>query len=176
MTRVTRWHLVMDAPEALRPARVPGREVSIARVLEPTPEYARFLYTAVGWPWQWVDRLPWSHAEWRAVQSRPGHELWVMAAGGAPAGFFELDRREDGDTEIVLFGLLPQFIGQGLGGHLLVEAVGRAWAEGTRRVVLNTCSLDHPNALDAYLARGFRLERTEEFDKQLPPAAKGPWG
>lgn len=175
MTRVTRWHLAMDTPDALRPARPPGLPATIARVLDPTPEYARFLYTAVGWRWQWVDRLPWTWTEWQAVQARPGYELWVMQVRGGPAGYYELRRQPDGDCEILLFGLLPPFIGQGLGGHLLADAVHRAWEGSTRRVVLNTCSLDHPNALNAYLARGFRLERTEEFETAPPAPMDGPW-
>lgn len=175
MTRVTRWHLAMDTPGALRKARAPSHPVAIERVLDPTPEYARFLYAAVGWRWQWVDRLPWAASDWQALQARPGYELWVLRVRGGPAGYYELDLRPEGEGEILLFGLLPAFIGQGLGGYLLEHAVRRAWAGGARRVVLNTCSLDHPNALAAYLARGFQMERTEEFEKTLPPPWDGPW-
>jgi hypothetical protein len=38
----------------------------------------------------------------------------------------------------------------------------RAWEAGARRVWLHTASLDHPNALANYLARGFRVYDTEE--------------
>jgi GNAT superfamily N-acetyltransferase len=62
-------------------------------------------------------------------------------------------------------GLLPAFIGQGLGGHLLTVAVERAWAPtgadqdvgggmGATRVWLHTCSHDHPHALQNYVALG----------------------
>lgn len=175
MTRVTRWHLAMESPGDLRPAAAPDEPVAIQRVGMPAPELGRFFYTAVGWRWQWVDRLPWTWQEWHRLQTRPGFECWAMWRDGAPAGYYELDRRESGETEILLFGLLPAFIGRGLGGHLLTHAVRRAWQEGTRQVILNTCSLDHPAAKEGYLARGFRLTRTEELDKVLPPPADGPW-
>jgi GNAT superfamily N-acetyltransferase len=171
----TRWHLVMDGPADLRPARTPEVEPAITRVTAPAPELGRFFYTAVGWRWHWVDRLPWALAEWERLQTRQGFEFWTAWLEGAPVGYYELDRHEDGTTEILLFGLLPAFIGQGLGGHLLTHAVQRAWQEGTKRVILNTCSLDHPAAKDAYLARGFHLERTEAYEKALPPAMDGPW-
>jgi GNAT superfamily N-acetyltransferase len=60
----------------------------------------------------------------------------------------------------MIFGLLPQFIGQGPGGHLLTAAIERAWEMGPEKVIVGTCSHDHPHALDNYLARGFRITRT----------------
>jgi GNAT superfamily N-acetyltransferase len=55
------------------------------------------------------------------------------------------------------FGLLPPFLGQGIGGALLTAAIERAWAMDARRVWVHTCTLDHPAALRNYQARGFRL-------------------
>ncbi len=46
-----------------------------------------------------------------------------------------------------------------MGGPLLSEAVSRCWAMGANRIWLNTCSHDHPHALNNYLARGFTLMR-----------------
>lgn len=175
MTTVTRWHLAMDQPTDLRAARVPAVEPLMMRVTAPAPELGRFFYTAVGWRWHWVDRLRWSVDEWQRLHTRQGFEFWTAWQGGAPVGYYELDRRGDGTTEILLFGLLPAFIGRGLGGHLLTHAIRRGWESGTQRLVLNTCSLDHPAARDAYLARGFRVERTDEYEKELPPPMDGPW-
>ena len=77
---------------------------------------------------------------------------------GTPAGYFELDD-QDGDVEIAYFGLLPQFLGKGLGGGFLTAAVEKAWEMGAARVWVHTCSLDHPNALKNYQARGFQIYR-----------------
>ena len=86
-----------------------------------------------------------------------------MSVRGAPAGYFELRRDDEADVEIAYFGLLHQFLGRGLGAHLLTEAVERAWAIGATRVWLHTCSLDHPAALPNYVKRGFTAYRTEEY-------------
>jgi GNAT superfamily N-acetyltransferase len=80
---------------------------------------------------------------------------------GTPAGYFEIEKRPEGEVEIKNIGLLPAFIGQGLGGHLLTVAVERAWAWGATRVWLHTCTHDHPHALRNYVARGFRVCKTE---------------
>jgi GNAT superfamily N-acetyltransferase len=65
--------------------------------------------------------------------------------------------------EIAYFGLFDEFIGRGLGGHLLTEAVGAAWTFGPARVWLHTCSFDHPAAIPNYTSRGFTPFRTEEY-------------
>lgn len=167
MTRVTRWHLVMDAADQLRPAPRAGPEVR--RVEVPQAEWSRSLYVEVGRAWRWTDRLAWSQAEWERFVARPEVETWVAWDGGAPAGYYELEHRGDGTVELLYFGLLPGFLGKGLGGPLLTHAVRRAWALGARRIILNTCSLDHPAALAAYQARGFRIEREEVYDRPTAP-------
>ena len=81
------------------------------------------------------------------------------------AGWYELRRvPEDGSVEIAYFGLMPGAIGRGLGKALLGCAVRDAWAMGATRVWLHTCTLDHPHALPNYLARGFRVYKTESYE------------
>lgn len=169
--KVTRWHLAMTAPEQLRPATVPDDAPEIRRVVVPLAEWSRFLYVAVGRHWHWTDRLAWAEPAWQAHLARAGVETWVAWTEGTPAGYYELEARPGGDVEILYFGLLPAFIGRGWGGHLLTHAVRRAWARGAGRVTLNTCSLDHPAALAAYQARGFVIERVEEYARIPPPPA-----
>lgn len=45
----------------------------------------------------------------------------------------------------------------------------------TRRVWVHTCSLDHPNALPGYQARGFRLFNIVYTEEALPEQSPGPW-
>ena len=45
-----------------------------------------------------------------------------------PKGYFELERQAHGNVEIVYIGLLPDFVGRGLGARLLAAAIERAWA------------------------------------------------
>jgi GNAT superfamily N-acetyltransferase len=71
--------------------------------------------------------------------------------------------------------LLRQFIGQGIGGALLTAAIRRAWQLASQRVWVHTCSLDGPNALGNYQARGFRLYDQVTRDNELPDQPPGPW-
>ena len=139
----------------------------------PSPELSRFLFTAVGGPWRWYSRLPWTREQWLTYLDRPEVETWVAYVRGTPAGYFELERQAGGNVEIVFFGLLPSFVGQGLGGPLLTAAVSRAWDIGATRVWVHTCDLDHPRALENYLARGFRVFRVEQQMEQVPDAPAG---
>lgn len=152
------YHLEMTDPAQLIPATRPlGTPFTLMQAEIPCPELNRFLYTAVGKDYHWTDRLKWSEADWRSYLKSGNVETWVAYVSGTPAGYFELEKQPEGNVEIVYFGLLPQFTGQGLGGALLTTAVQRAWALGAKRVWVHTCSLDHPNALSCYKARGFRL-------------------
>jgi ribosomal protein S18 acetylase RimI-like enzyme len=78
--------------------------------------------------------------------------------------------RPDGDIEIETFGLLPEFVGNGLGGFALTLGVRQAWelAGSAGRVWLHTSSHDHPHALRNYHRRGFRTFKTQEGDGPEP--------
>jgi GNAT superfamily N-acetyltransferase len=91
-----------------------------------------------------------------------GLRTFVAYVDGSPAGYFELLPDGEGGIEIVYFGLLPSFVGRGLGGHLLTTALEEAWRMDPTRVWVHTCSLDHPAALKNYQARGMDLYRTEQ--------------
>ncbi len=169
---ITTWYLEQHGPDELIPARPAPVTVTRAEVV--SPELNRFLYTAVGGDWFWIDRLGWTWQQWHDWLSRPGVETWVAYQRGTPAGYFELDAA-GGEVEIAYFGLLPAFVGQGIGGHLLTVALRRAWELTTARVWVHTCSLDGPAALANYQARGMKLYRTETTDEEVPVAAPGPW-
>lgn len=160
----TRTYLQMTSPAALRPARCDAPGLSIARDDSRDPALWRMLYTEVGGPYRWTDRLPWTDEEAGAYLSDPAISLWVLRDGTAIAGYFELKRDVDGAVEIVYFGLMPGYTGRGLGGHLLTEAVARAWELGATRVWLHTCTFDHPAAIPNYVARGFAVFKTEEYE------------
>jgi len=167
------WYLEMTSPADLRPSRPVALDVEVKQARIISPELNRFFYTAIGGDWYWVDRLPWSYAQWLDYLDRPDHETWVASVSGTPAGYFELDGTTD--IELAYFGILPQFVGQGLGGHLLTRAIRRAWEKQPRRVWVHTCSLDHSSALANYQSRGFRLYKEEVSSKELPAEPPGPW-
>ena len=175
LRELTTWHLEMTDPAQLRPARATDPRFQMLRAEVPCPELNRFFYTAVGGDWFWVDRLPWTYDRWMTWLDRPELETWVAMVGGNPAGYFELERQPGDSVEIAYFGLLPQFVGRGLGGMLLTAAARRGWEMGARRVWVHTCSHDHPNALAAYQARGFGVFLTETETVELPERPVGPW-
>ena len=78
------------------------------------------------------------------------------------AGFFEfIFHKEKLEIEIAYLGLLEEYIGKGLGGYLLSEAIKIAWTFKIHRTWVHTCSLDHKNALNNYLARGMSVFNSE---------------
>jgi ribosomal protein S18 acetylase RimI-like enzyme len=168
-------HLELS-PADFRPKRSSRTDVAFSHVSPPMPELNRFFYCAVGAQWFWLDRRPWTLAQWSAqLENKDRIETWILSAAGVPAGYVELERKDGGAVEIKYLGLLKSFIGGGLGAHLLTAAVERAMAMGATKVLLDTCTLDHPQALANYQARGFRPVRTETKTKEIPVAPPGPW-
>jgi GNAT superfamily N-acetyltransferase len=172
---VTTWYLEMRSAQQLRRAPPPDPLPSIVRAEIPLPMLNRFLYTAVGGHWYWRDRLAWSYARWMQWLDRPELQTWVMYLRGTPAGYIELEKQPHDDVEIAYFGLMREFSGRGLGGHLLGVGIEQAWAMGARRVWVHTCSLDSPVALRTYEARGMQRYKEETTVVDLPPQPDGPW-
>jgi ribosomal protein S18 acetylase RimI-like enzyme len=168
---VVRTYLELADPSAFRPARSPDARARVERVAACPPSFARYLYAEVGRGYRWHDRLGWTDEEWRARLDDPAVELFLLSVAAAPAGYFELQAHGDGSAEIAYFGLLPEFVGRGLGKYLLTEAVTAGWQRGASRVWLHTCTLDDPAALPNYLARGFRAFRTETYEADVPAPA-----
>jgi len=164
VARAVRTYLEMTDPSALEGAPPPGPGVAVERVEQAPPDLWRFLYTEVGREYRWVDRLGWTDEDIRAYLADPALELWILRVAGEAAGYFELRKDPDGAVEIAYFGLLPAFVGRGLGKFLLTAAVERAWARGAARVWLHTSSLDHSSALPNYLGRGFSIWKQETYD------------
>ncbi len=164
---VLRTYLEMTALSDLVAEGSAGPEVRLERVDDCPWHFYRYLYAEVGRQYHWRDRLVWTEAQFRAHLAGPS-TIWLLSVGGAPAGYFELRRHEDRSIEVGYFGLLPEFVGRGLGKYLLTRAVQEAWAMQPTRVWLHTCSLDHPGALPNYLKRGFRRLREEIYQTTLP--------
>lgn len=174
-TTVATTYLEMTDRAQLRPPSNSAPEMVVQQASIACPELNRFLYTAVGGNWYWTDRLPWTYERWLEYLDRPELETWVGYVAGTPCGYFELERQAQGSVEIAYFGLLPQFVGQGLGGRLLTSAIERAWAMGAARVWVHTCTLDGPAALSNYQARGMRIYKVEAAEAEIPGDPPGPW-
>ncbi len=159
-------YLEMRAPPARPPPPAPMRPLALLRANAPTLSFYRYLYNTVGEPWLWHERRALDDAGLAAIVQDRRVEIFVLYADGVPAGYFELDRRQEPEVELSFLGLVPEFIGQGLGRYLLGGAVATAWTGPTTRVWLHTCGFDHPRALSYYQRAGFApyKQETKIFD------------
>lgn len=163
---VTVHYLEMRAPFANHPP--PSRDdVAVVHAKRPSVAYYRFLYNAVGRDYYWLSRRKLNDTQLSAIIQDPGTEVHVLHVHGCPAGFAELDRREQGEIELVQFGLMPEFIGQGLGTWFLRWTIDKASSYQAQRLWLHTCTLDHPAALRTYTKAGFVIYRTEDIRREL---------
>jgi GNAT superfamily N-acetyltransferase len=165
--QVTRTYLELREPGDLRPARSDDPSLRVEQIVDCSVSTFRHLYSEVGRNYHWVDRLPWTDDEVQAHLRRPEISIWLMTCDAEAAGYFELRGCGDDSVEVAYFGLLPDFIGRGLGKHLLTCAVEQAWNSGANRVWLHTCTLDDKAAMPNYLKRGFRPFKTEEYLAEL---------
>lgn len=163
---VTVYYLEMLAPPR-REVPPPREELTVLHVRTPSVPYYRFLYNAVGKEYHWLSRRKLSDDQLAAILNDPLNEVHVLHVDGSPAGFAELDRRQPDEVELVQFGLMSDFIGQGLGSWFLQWTVDKVWSGRPKRFWLHTCTLDHPAALSTYKKAGFVEYKQEEIRREL---------
>ena len=73
---------------------------------------------------------------------------------------------ENNNCELAYLGILEEYIGKGLGGFLLSEAL-KIGLRKSKRVWAHTCSLDHPNAIENYKLRGMKIFKTETLRRKV---------
>jgi RimJ/RimL family protein N-acetyltransferase len=170
--------LEMTSPDELVPAREAPAPVVLAEIGPEAAAILRSTYVRIGAPHGWAGRTSWSDAQWEGELARPGVRAWIARVGTELAGFVELEAERDGDVGIIVFGLVPEFVGKGYGGEFLTLATRLAWGlaapDGTpaRRVLVQTTSGDHPNALRNYRRRGFRRIRTGRRAASQPVSSR----
>ncbi|GAB2677628.1 GNAT family N-acetyltransferase [Kribbella swartbergensis] len=158
-------YVEMTAPAELRPATAVS-----GLVIEPLERDSPLvvdLQTRIGAPFGWQSARR-TEEEWAAWFAEcPDRTFWLLSFENVPAGLVSYDLHPGGDLEIETFGLVPEFVGKGLGGYALTLGIQQAWAlaPAVNRVWLHTSSLDHPHALPNYHRRGFRTFKTEEGDR-----------
>ncbi len=154
---VTFTYLEMRTAPTRPPARAPvmPRRLLLMRAEKPPVAFYRFLYNAVGEPWLWYERRIMRDEELEQIIHDEQVEIYVLHYGGVPAGYAELNCRNIKNIELSYFGLMPDFIGLGLGRYFLDAVIDIAWTRQPRRIWLHTCTLDHPAALPLYQKAGF---------------------
>ena len=137
----------------------------LIKKIKPDFQLNKFFYKQVGKKHRWIDRLSWTDEKWINFISNKNLETYVISEFEDLIGFFELLYNPNlNETEISYFGLLEEYIGKGIGGYALSEAIKKAFEKNIKRVWLHTCTLDHPNALKNYIARGMRVFRKENIN------------
>ena len=157
-SRITYMEMTQPPASPPPPAAV---KLTPLRAERPSLAVYRFLYETVGEPWLWWERRCLADEDLAAIVHDPMVEVYVLYMGGVPAGFSELDRRQEPDIELAYFGLVPEYIGLGLGRYFLDWAIRQAWSYGPKRVWVNTCTEDHPRALPLYQRLGFQVYAQE---------------
>ena len=151
------------------PAPAVGK-LALMRAEDCTVSFYRYLYETVGTPWLWFERRLLDDAMLAAQIRKETTEIFVLYVGGVPAGYFELDAAAPDETELCYFGLIPEFIGRGLGPFLLRAAIDRAWSRPIRRLWVHTRAYDHPKALGHYQRAGFVVYDRQKLRFEDPRA------
>ena len=122
----------------------------------------KFFYKNIGKKHKWVDRLIWDEQRWIDYVSSQKVKTYVLKNKDDLVGFFELIfHYEKNEVEIAYFGILEEYQNKKLGSYLLSQAIKKSFNKNVNRVWLHTCSLDHKNALNNYVARGMKIFKTE---------------
>ncbi len=155
--------LEMTSLDQLVPGETPPVPVELTEVGAESAAVVRSTYVRIWAPLRAHGRMEWSDEEWGAELSHPAIRTWLARVEGNTAGFVELERGTKGDVGIVVFGLVPEYQGKGLGAAFLTSATQKAWKIGTptKRVWLQTSSEDHAHALNNYQRRGFHTFSTK---------------
>ncbi len=154
---VTITSLEMRSRPTRPSARAPSlsQPVMILRAMHPTLSFYRYLYNTIGQDWLWYERRQMSNTDLFDIIDDEKVYVNVLYYGGVPAGLAEIDTRQYPSVEVAYLGLLPEFIGRGLGRYIVNWAVDAAWDQNPERVWIHTCDLDHPAALPTYQKAGF---------------------
>jgi GNAT superfamily N-acetyltransferase len=159
---VQRNYLEINSIQDLNEVTKPNGDYSL-NLLEPINfQLNKFFYKNIGKKHKWIDRLAWTENQWIDYVSNKNVETYVFKSKTDLAGFFELiSHSEKKEVEIAYFGLLEEFQNKKLGSYLLSEAIQKSFKDNVNRVWVHTCSLDHKNALNNYIARGMKIFKTE---------------
>jgi GNAT superfamily N-acetyltransferase len=165
MTKEILTSMEMTEVDQLRPSCPPPEPIKLDEVGPSAAEALRSTYVRVWKSLASGGRMEWSAGDWETELLRTGVKAWLARVGGETVGLVELELEPSGDVGIVIFGLVPEFIGRGFGGSLLTATVQLAWSLSSERPVqrvwLQTTSGDHPNAIENYKRRGFEVFQTQ---------------
>jgi len=160
--KVERNYLEINSIKDLNESSKVDEKFSIQYLKTPDFQINKFFYKNVGRKHNWVDRLAWTEKQWIDYVSDENVKTYILKDKNEFAGYFELILHNDkNEIEIAYLGLLEEYINQKIGSYLLSFAIKKSFFEKVKRVWVHTCSLDHKNALNNYVARGMKVFKKE---------------
>jgi len=159
---VKRSYLEIKSLQDLKKTPKPFEDYSI-NLLDPVNfQLNKFFYKNIGKKHRWVDRLVWMESQWIDYVTDKKVKTYVLKHKDNLAGFFELIfHSKNKEVELAYFGILEEYQGKKLGSYLLCEAIKISFDNDINRLWVHTCTLDHKNALNNYIARGMKIFKTE---------------
>ena len=160
--KVERSYLEIKSLQDLKKAPKSIKDYSI-NLLDPVNfQLNKFFYKNIGKKHRWIDRLVWMESQWIDYVTDKKVKTYVLKHKDNLVGFFELIfHSENKEVELAYFGILEEYQGKKLGSYLLCEAIKISFDNDINRLWVHTCTLDHKNALNNYIARGMKIFKTE---------------
>lgn len=156
-----------ERPTHVHPV-MPLMPTAILRAEHPPVHFYRYLYDQIGREFNWVLRRKMSDKALEELLHSEDLALYILYVGGVPMGMAELDFSAMPDAQLAYFGIMKEARGQGLGAYFLHHAIDIAWSHSPERLLVNTCTLDHPRALPLYQRMGFEVyDQKTEFVEVL---------
>ena len=161
---VKRSYLEINSLYELKESIQPSKDYSLE--LSETNDFQlnKLFYKNIGENHMWVDRLTWTDNQWTDYVSNKDVKTYIFKYKNDLVGYFELIFHvKKNEVEIAYFGILKEYQNKKLGSYLLSEAIKKSFLKNVDRVWVHTCSLDHKNALNNYIARGMKVFKTEKI-------------
>ena len=79
-------------------------------------------------------------------------------------GYYEIEKHENREFELINMGILSDYRSKGYGSLLLTHVLKNSFDSKAKKVWVHTCSLDHKFALSNYISRGFKVFKKEQID------------
>ena len=162
---IDRYFLDISSINNLNFKSKPSDEYSLYKESKNRVDLNKFFYKQIGKKHQWTDRLIWQDKNWIDYVSNEKVETYILRTEDDLIGYFELIF-EVNNCELAYLGILEEYIGKGLGGFLLSEAL-KVVLKKIKRDWVHTCSLDHPNAIENYKLRGMKIFKTETLRRKV---------
>ena len=162
---VKRNYLEINSIQELNQGSKPSDDYTLNLLNPINFQLNKFFYKNIGNKHKWVDRLIWTEEKWIEYLSSKNVKTYILKYKKDLVGFFELIyHQEKKETEIAYFGILEEYQNKKLGSYLLSEAIKKAFKGNINRVWVHTCTLDHKNALNNYIARGMKIFKSETLN------------